>query len=613
MAFLQQFFTSEFWQQQFYNLQLTAKRFPVSLIAILLGYSLVLSEIHHWEWLSDDHMEMAALLISGLFLLFTGGTLFAERYQINTSKALGLKAGLFVLYGMRIWVEPKMDVDIAMLWIAVILTITFITQLKNRDNNPSSWFFNFQLLTALLFSFLTGLLLAGGVNLIIASIHYLFELEINNKIYGDVWSFSFMVVAPVYLLSQIPRQFDYEPADCEFPKGVNFILNYVMVPLLIIYSIILYAYFIKILLQWQLPRGNLGWMISIYGVIGILTHLGLYPVRNQNKAMISWFYRSFYPTLVIPLLLLIVAISIRIHQYGVTENRYLVMICAIWFGWLISYQFIRNKQFQLTTVTMSLSILLLASAFGPLSIKQLPLKSQIMRFETIAQSLGLLKNGTLIESQTQPELKTAKEITSAIQYILHRKKAHLLRHFFADQKAFDKALNCEKDGPCRARDAASLLKLVHIKPVFRWQSSRYQLQRISSQKACCNQLDVEKISGYDYRLPIHFYSYSNLNKPLKATIDNQELNMIVDNKGFIEINIDEHHIHFDLMAISRKFPRDFNGKVEPSDVDHLSLINQTTDLNMKLIIENITFDYASGKPKLSSITAFLLIKVIPEK
>jgi len=104
-----------------------------------------------------------------------------------------------------------------------------------------------------------------GVSFILLSIRYLFEIKISSDTYRDMWIICWGVFFPIYILSNISRQFDYKNDGCDFPKGVNFIANYILAPLVFVYMAILYTYFIKIIVQWELPRGNLGWLITSFG------------------------------------------------------------------------------------------------------------------------------------------------------------------------------------------------------------------------------------------------------------------------------------------------------------------------------------------------------------
>jgi hypothetical protein len=47
----------------------------------------------------------------------------------------------------------------------------------------------------------------------------------------------------------------------------------VLVPLLLGYAVILHAYTIKILIEWNLPKGRLGWMVVSYGTSLAITAL----------------------------------------------------------------------------------------------------------------------------------------------------------------------------------------------------------------------------------------------------------------------------------------------------------------------------------------------------
>ena len=162
------------------------------------------------------------------------------------------------------------------------------------------------------------------------------------------------------MLSAIPK--DFQPKGTGYPKGIVFIFSYILAPLIIGYLGILYAYIIKILIEWNLPKGNITYMVLAFGLIGIFTHIFSYPIRDTGTKLLKIVYRYFYYALLAPIALLFIGIGVRISDYGITEKRYLVVIFAVWFL-LSSAYFILKKELKFKNIIFTISTMLILSSF----------------------------------------------------------------------------------------------------------------------------------------------------------------------------------------------------------------------------------------------------------
>ena len=82
------------------------------------------------------------------------------------------------------------------------------------------------------------------------------------------------------------------------------------------------------------------------------------------------------------------AIYLRISEYGLTENRYIVIAGGLWvFLSLIYYIFYREK--SNITVPIFLAAIILITGIGPASATSLSLRSQNARFEKLLKENNL--------------------------------------------------------------------------------------------------------------------------------------------------------------------------------------------------------------------------------
>jgi phosphoglycerol transferase MdoB-like AlkP superfamily enzyme len=176
-------------------------------------------------------------------------------------------------------------------------------------------------------------------------------------------------VAPVSFLAFAPRNFTdpitaREEGDFTM-RAVAALVKFVLVPLLLVYTAILYAYAIKIVLAWELPTGTLGSMVVDYLLVGAATLLLGYPVRETGGTLVRLFWRYWVWLAALPVVLLFIAVSRRIGDYGLTEDRYLMVLVGVWALILAAIRVLRGGDFDLRLVPGVLALLLLAASFGP--------------------------------------------------------------------------------------------------------------------------------------------------------------------------------------------------------------------------------------------------------
>ena len=72
-------------------------------------------------------------------------------------------------------------------------------------------------------------------------------------------------------------------------RAIAALVKFVLVPLLLVYTATLYAYAIKMVLAWELPKGTLGAMVVGYLLVGAATLLVGYPSREKGAPLVSVF------------------------------------------------------------------------------------------------------------------------------------------------------------------------------------------------------------------------------------------------------------------------------------------------------------------------------------
>ena len=116
-----------------------------------------------------------------------------------------------------------------------------------------------------------------GLILALSALKLLFDIEIHEELYLEFYIVIIGLFNTWFFVSGIPSNLEELENVNEYPKGLKIFAQYVLLPLLVLYLIILYAYGAKILIFWDWPKGIVSYLISCVSVLGILTVLLFYP------------------------------------------------------------------------------------------------------------------------------------------------------------------------------------------------------------------------------------------------------------------------------------------------------------------------------------------------
>jgi hypothetical protein len=285
---------------------------------------------------------------------------------------------------------------------------------------------------------LYSLVLSLGCVSIIATIDALL-FKVNGDAYAYMLIIVWVLFATLYYLSLLPRFSDEEDADREYalhtaqyPRYLEILVSYISVPLVAAYTMVLTAYFIKILVTISWPSGLLGGMVLGYSAAGLIIHVLVSPLENRFAVL----YRKIFPKVLIPVVIVqLFSVGIRLNAYGVTESRYYIVLFGIFSivsGILLSFQ----------PVARNGLIAVLAAGFAvfsiipPVDAFTVSRYSQVSRLESMLRSAGVLVDGRLYPKSNVPP-SIAIESTSALFYLYDRGYIKYISWLPADFKPSD--------------------------------------------------------------------------------------------------------------------------------------------------------------------------------
>ena len=283
--------------------------------------------------------------------------------------------------------------------VGLILATMVAAHLRRVATIESFWQFDLQLGIAAAMGVVALVIVCGGLSLLLESCRYLFDVPVASSTYEHIWTTGASLLGPLFALAMIPTDSDEPFVAGAKPdlmeKAVFYVLNFALVPLVLVYAVMLHIYAAKIAITATMPKGEVARLVLTFGIVGTVTYMVAYPWREVGFRPVRWFMRSWFWLMVIPALLLALAVWQRIAEYGVTPERYCLCLFAIWLLAMVVYFSVARARIDLRAIPASLAIALLASSFGPWGAASVSIRSQLGEFRRLLESQGVLVDGRL--------------------------------------------------------------------------------------------------------------------------------------------------------------------------------------------------------------------------
>lgn len=460
----------------------TLIRFPIPILAGVLAFIFFILEIHFNE---SGSVESKNYTYIKLFLecvsaisYFTAVDIFAESKKIELSKRIGLYILGFCILGMHFYsITPGMFdsesvfVSRYLIFISSFHLLVSFLAFYQKDEIRSFWQYNYFLFIKFFMSFAFSLTLFIGLASALLAIDKLFHVDLEYNYYADLLLFIFLIVQTIIFLYSIPKSFAVFKPKQIFNKSIRIFVQYILLPIVLVYIIILYLYLFRIIIYNDIPSGWVCIPILIFSIVGILTYLLIYPIRRDSANRAIFIFSKYFFYILLPLLTLyFIAIIKRIMPYGITEDRYLVFMLGFWLL-MISIYIIVSKRDNIIFIPVSLFLVLFLSAIGPWGMFQLSVQNQVRRLESLLEKNQLLVNNKLVipaKDYMIPE-QSASSIRSILNYLNKRGEIRQI-HTWLDEKEQKVLLDAIKNNELNAVNA--IFTNIHLaqEPVYSYLS-----------------------------------------------------------------------------------------------------------------------------------------------
>ena len=375
----------------------TLKRFWSLLLCAAGICTVSIASIHHVDWSDSTIFGILFLCTEGMIIDFLMIVWAEEHPERKTAFCIARSIIWALLIGIAtcIIMEVKLDFDkeafilgILSVQITIMLLIPFVSFLK-KGTDIEAWHFTRRLILYLLLAFFVYAIICIGVGLLIFGILALFDISLDDeKVLFDI-AVGVLWFAYLLFLLLVPSGEKKHDNTQMISKVLNGVIKYVLLVLLVAYIIVLYAYTLKIIFTWELPKGMVSWCVTAVMVLYIICYTGLYPILNDKDSRISKIMRVWLPSAILPLLVLMtVGLIRRFADYGITVPRLYVATALVWYyAVCISMLCIRAPRFR--WIFSSLAILLLITSAQPFNFSYINHKVHINKFQRMIEPYGL--------------------------------------------------------------------------------------------------------------------------------------------------------------------------------------------------------------------------------
>lgn len=541
----------------------------------------------------ENFFLVKLLLTSSLGIsLFFGIKMLSER----VGKEILLSLGGFLLLAVYYFVLPNNEKQFTDRYVFVVfpmyvlshLFVAFIPFVGKSYREKGFWEYNKNLFINFILTTIFTQVLILGVLLAILAVEKLFAFHFDEKIYPETGlSMAIFGSTFIFLLFNAKGLSNLEK-ESQYPVILKFFTQFVLIPLLIIYLVILYFYSGKILLAWELPRGWVTYLVMAFSIVGILALLLVYPLKEiKAKSWVVIFSKVFYYSLLPLLILLFTAIFTRVLQYGFTEARYYVLVLAIWLATLTIY-YIFYKKASIKFIPISLFCFGIFGLLFPfLNAFSVSVKSQKEELISLLNSEKLIENGK-INFDKKISDTTANNVLDKFEYLNERNEKPFL------ETLVPKNVQEKKD----------------FKEGYFWNSSEYfsQITYAHDNNYQANLLTLRSpeglidIKGYDKALEItSLYRQS-------YDFDKMAVRVINENESSEKIIIEINNSSVDISPQINNLFAEKGKRRGTVDVEDLSITFELEKYSCKLIFSSITKDFKTKRIDLNYGTNWLLIK-----
>ena len=574
------------------------ERFPVTIILAFMHFitGIYIAEVRNFQ--SDEFIEINFLLFGSIFITAMFEMLYEKYfYKKNRWLVRGVYSVITFVVSIIFFVEYLRTNDYYNVYFFTLIPISMVLFLlipilrkkDNREKYLQSVFSNF--VTTGIFAAVLWI----GIEIILATVNYLFFYS-GDSLFFRLTTYSFWFITEVFgasLFLSLLKNPDDNLENYEFPFIFNLLIKFAIIPLIIIYTGVLYIYMARVIISMHLPKGLISHLVLWYTAFSVFIMILITPFTQKDKFFEN--FKKYFPYFSIPLIFAsLFAVFQRTYQYGITENRYYVLISIFW---LLFCMILYIRKMNITGIFISLITCLVISVYTPLSAKNVSNFSQSQRLKRMLVKYGALKDGKISKITQKLTNSEGSQIHTTIQYISDNSTIAKLN--FKNEKGevystlgdLEKGLDVKeswKDYYYRSDDEGNYEERKVI---------TYKVKNIENSEI------ISDIAGYD-----NFISYKNVynEDPINQENESEKYKIILKNKTITinskdgtelaKINYEDVVKQIASKLRTSKLPvtSDTVYEVPQKDLEYIGTIGK---INYKISLRSVNDEIINGKPK----------------
>jgi hypothetical protein len=408
-------------------------RFPLSLFCAVAAFVMLSVRNHFFmgpahQYFASHLTRLALTALAGISLFFAFH-FYSENKKLDNAKKLGLVLLGLCLLGLHYYSVPNdyynYELNYTLRFITILicfhLVVSFCVYNTSQDIS-AFWKYNETLFVQLLQSALFSAVLCIGLQGALYAIEKLFKLSLSINWYYDILFASGIVFNTLFFLYNMPEDSAVWHKPINYTTPLRIFVQYICIPLCILYAVILGAYLIQSLVQGKLPKGAVALPILSFAAISAFTYLLAYPIKDGEYFWIRKFCTYVFYVLLPYAIFELGAVMFRVRELGLTENRYLAIALGLWLVGLCIYMIV-SKPKNITWIPISLALIFAVASIGKVGMYATSARSQLSRLLDVLQRNNMIIKGKLQVPEASKHYLTEadkQDILASIKYLYTR-------------------------------------------------------------------------------------------------------------------------------------------------------------------------------------------------
>lgn len=524
------------------------------------------------------------MLINSLQLVFVFGTFFNMAVAAGLQKlkanfifdliinAVGILITILVFILVYFPSQYISEINTARLIIFSFLSvIAFIliasAKTDKFDFNKMLFMFHKSLIIAAVYT----LVIMLGLFFVVFAFKSLIYSELSEDIYSYIAIYS-VLLGYAFFLGYFPSFKNDEDDEAilratKYPRFIEVLLQYILIPILAVLSLVLFIWTVKIVISNELPPfEQLSGIFTGYSLFGIWLYIMISPYTNR----ITVIYRRVFPIATLVFLAFEgYAIIQQIINNSITDAEYIISL--IWIFTVLSSIAFIIFPVRKNRLTGYIAIIILALSVMPiLGFIDFPVSVQVRRLEAVLIRNNMFKDNKIVKATNISE-KDKTVISESVHYLAG-----------AESTRMPKWLDNKEE------------YLYNFKEVFGFEQTNDNYPDYYNEETLYMTLEASYFNSSQYQ---YFISDNNYNSNISVNLEGNlntytvsynnsnekpELIVMSDSTNILSINLGEY-----LNDLYSKY-RNENYKSETYPIEVMSVKEETDGLKIMVVFNSIT-------------------------